>query len=570
MTVTSETAQRASIESCLRTVLAVETSAVRNSDLRERILSLEEKLASGRLRLAVLGQMKRGKSSFINALLGADVLPTGALPVTAIITEIKFGLAPEALIIYSTGGHSEKVELKALAEYITEAGNPGNKKQVASVELLYPAEFLRDGIILIDTPGIGSTHAHNTLTTESYLEKIDAGIVVLSVDPPVTEVESRFIKQLADEMPKLFFVINKIDIASNDEVGLVTQFLESELNRIEIHSPEIFLLSARQALQQKLRDGDIAAPGGIDRFEKRLETFRLDEKRHTLVRSVALDVLQVARTLRFAAAIGINAARMNADDLRRTKRALDSNLQQAASEVRETQFLLHQRTADLVAEVEKSLKAQVEASVPAVRQHLKKFAAEHPAASGDRFGKLLEDFLMDEVVEVFRQWRVRQDEALKVQLEIISERFVHQANAILERLEASAGALFAVPVEHVGVSCSLEMESRLRYQVERVFSSLDSALRLLPRFLQRPIVLRKTHKKIPLLLDMNAGRIRYDYLERLQACMARFERDLCAAIALVTDSLEAALEMSGDSAADRAASVGALDSVIRDCSHLTR
>ena len=70
-----------------------------------------------------------------------------------------------------------------LADYITESGNPGNKKQVASVELAYPSPFLESGIILIDTPGIGSTHAHNTRTTEGYLEQVDAGIVVLSVDP---------------------------------------------------------------------------------------------------------------------------------------------------------------------------------------------------------------------------------------------------------------------------------------------------------------------------------------------------------------------------------------------------
>ena len=71
--------QQYSIESALRTLLTNVDLVASNSRLREKILSLKRKLASDQLNLAVLGQMKRGKSSFINALLGADILPTGVL-----------------------------------------------------------------------------------------------------------------------------------------------------------------------------------------------------------------------------------------------------------------------------------------------------------------------------------------------------------------------------------------------------------------------------------------------------------------------------------------------------------
>jgi ribosome biogenesis GTPase A len=90
--------------------------------LREKLLSLERKLASNQFHLAVLGQMKRGKSSFINALLGAEVLPTGVLPVTAVITEIKYGPRPCATILRTTG-QREEVGISTLADYITEAGS---------------------------------------------------------------------------------------------------------------------------------------------------------------------------------------------------------------------------------------------------------------------------------------------------------------------------------------------------------------------------------------------------------------------------------------------------------------
>ena len=152
--------------------------------------------------------------------------------------------------MYARGGLRESVALNTLGDYITEDGNPGNKKQVGWVEIAYPSPFLEGGVVLIDTPGIGSTHAHNTLTTESYMEQIDAGIVVLSVDLPITEVESHFVRRIKLDIPKLFFILNKTDLASLDEISKITRFLEMELERLQIESPEIFALSARQALQE--------------------------------------------------------------------------------------------------------------------------------------------------------------------------------------------------------------------------------------------------------------------------------------------------------------------------------
>ena len=92
------------MESALHTLLTMEGCGAGNGGgLREKLLSLEKKLASNQLHLAVLGQMKRGKSSFINALLGAEILPTGVLPVTSVITEIRCGVAPEAVIVLAQG-----------------------------------------------------------------------------------------------------------------------------------------------------------------------------------------------------------------------------------------------------------------------------------------------------------------------------------------------------------------------------------------------------------------------------------------------------------------------------------
>jgi len=532
--------------------------------IESRLKSLKEKLAAGRLHLAFLGQMKRGKSSLINALLKADVLPTGVLPVTAMITEIRYGETPDVTIIYAAGGLREQAAISTLAEYISEAGNPGNRKQVASVEISYPSPFLKDGIVLIDTPGIGSTHAHNTETTESYLSQVDAGVVVLSVDPPITAVESRFIRDLQDEIPKLFFVLNKIDIITPAELAEMIQFVENELCRHTIPSPEIFPLSARE--DRNNQQTPCGTPSsGLSKFEQRLQTFLLNEKRQVLVRSVAGDALEIARSLRFAAAIRIRAAAMTADELKEKKKALDQLLTRTEDGIRELQVLLRQRSADLLAGVERDLSRHVEACVPEVRHHLKVFRDEHPKAAGRAFGALLEDWLMREVEAVFRKWKIQEDQTIQVQLDALSNHFLEMANEILSRLEHAASALFDIPVRHLKINCFLRAESHLYYRVERVFGSLDAFLLLLPPFLMRPIVLQRMLNNVPELLDMNAGRVRFDYLERLQKSITSFETELRNAIVIVADSLKAALAPSA-SEEQSSQTVQSLDASIKECS----
>lgn len=565
MAPTEQAAKSLSVEGILHTLLALDLTG-KSRAIQEKLVALEQKLSKGQLHLAVLGQMKRGKSSLINALLRAKVLPTGILPATAIITEMRYGNTPTATVVYTTGGMRESVTISALSDYITEVGNPGNKKQVASVEVTYPSLFLEGGIVLIDTPGIGSTHAHNTDTTERYLSEVDAGIVVLSVDPPVTELESKFIRDLRQEVPKLIFVLSKTDTASPAEVDEIIKFLATELDRLGIPSPEIFPLSAHR---------DLAANGqtenGLATFEQRLRTFLSQEKQQVLVHSVAMDLAEIARTLRFAASIGARAGAMSEEDLRNKKAALDRMIAEIEVDIRELRILLRQGSSDLLGGVEGDLTAHVQESVPKVQQHLGVFNSRYPRDTGRAFGALLEDFLMQEVEAVFTRWRIHEDEKIQKQMAMLSDRFVARANGILARLERFAGALFEIPVEHLIIRCPLRVESHLRFRVERIFYSLDSFLLFLPRFLLRPIIFRRTRGNVPLLLDTNAGRIRFDYLERLQASISKFEKDLIGTLETVASSLRSALEpQPKDGQQSETADLGILDSVLHDCATLLR
>lgn len=537
-------------------------------DIRILLTALSEKLKRDRFNLAILGQMKRGKSSFVNALLGAEILPTGILPLTSVITRVRYGSTPAAEIVYKSG-QSEAIELHALHEYITEAANPGNRKQVASAEVAYPSELLHKGIDLIDTPGIGSTYLHNTSTTEDYLNEIDAGIVVLSVDPPITEVELDFLRRIRQDIPKLLFVINKADIVSPDEVETVRRFLESEIrNRIGIEPPELFPFSARQALQEQ-KNLKAGKTSGLEPLAERLHRFASEERERTLLQSIAFDVLRIAETLRFTALVGERVQAMSGEELNERKHSLEAALSSCDQEFKDLRFLLRQDTASIVAKVEKELKDHVAAAIPAAHERLTTFKKAHPAETRQRLGKLLDQFLYNEVKAAFDGWCAKKDESVRTQLADLSSRFIERTNAVLERLQDAAGTLFEVPVTHIHFTSELTMESHLYYHTDPVFLfQLDKLIFVLPKFLLRRIVFRRMFSLIETELQRNSGRIRYDYVQRLEKSVATFEQELKAAVGIVAANLRRVLQPDLHEAQSGRETLAQLDLIIVQCSVL--
>ncbi|MGD0682372.1 MAG: dynamin family protein [Terracidiphilus sp.] len=554
----------------LRAIGALSALAQRNrtEDLYASLASLSEKLQKNRFNLAVLGQMKRGKSSVINAMLGAEILPTGILPLTSVITRVRYGTTPGAQIIYKSG-QCEPIGVGTLHEYITEAGNPGNRKQVASAEVTYPSQFLRMGVDLIDTPGIGSTHLHNTSTTEDYLTEVDAGIVVLSVDPPITAVEADFLRRIRLDVPRLLFVINKTDMATPAEVEAVLRFIESELrNHIGIKNPELFPLSARLTMKE-LREQASQKSSGIEQLTARLHYFASEEKEHTLLQSVALDMLRMADTLRLTALVGERARSMSGEALATRKRALEAALSGADQELNDLRHLLRQDTATIIARIESDLNDHAASAAPHIRSRLKAFRNEHSTETREQLGALLDQFMLNEVEAVFEDWRAQEDERVHLELAELSGRFVERTNAVLERLRGAAGTLFDVPVSRVTFASVLTVESRLYYFTDHVFQhQLDRLIFVLPKFLLRNIVFRRMLTYIDMELSRNAGRIRYDYLLRLEKSVATFEKEIKAAVAIVADNLRLVLSPRAESAEPARQVVAILDTIIAQCSGL--
>ena len=178
--------------------------------------ALEQRAAEGRFFVACVGQFKRGKSTLLNALLGEAVLPVGVVPVTAVVTVVRHGPVRRALVSLLDGGVVE-IAPEELADYVTEERNPGNQKRVSVVEVMLPGPILRGGLCLVDTPGIGSVFGGNTEATRAFVPHIDAALLVLGADPPISGDELALVEEVAKHVTLLICVLNKADRLSADE-----------------------------------------------------------------------------------------------------------------------------------------------------------------------------------------------------------------------------------------------------------------------------------------------------------------------------------------------------------------
>ena len=196
----------------------IETLTKEDADtIDDRLLSVKEHLLSNCFNLVILGQFKRGKTTLINSLIGKEILPSSVVPLTSVVTILKHSNEMNCHIFMQDGGE-KNVRLEELTDYITEKGNPKNIKDVRCARIQYPSPFLEKGMLLVDTPGVGSTFLHNTETTYEFLDHLDAALFLMSADVPISQVEKELLDTIKGSTQKIFFVLNKIDNLNPEEI----------------------------------------------------------------------------------------------------------------------------------------------------------------------------------------------------------------------------------------------------------------------------------------------------------------------------------------------------------------
>lgn len=185
-------------------------------ELRGALAMLLDRLENGAFEIGLFGRVSSGKSSLLNHLLGADVLPVGVTPVTAIPTRVTFGAKPQAVIEFAES-KPLVVELARLAEFSTEQHNPGNAQHVARIQAQLPARRLREGVTFVDTPGLGSLATAGAEETVAYLPRCDLGIVLIDAGSTLTHEDLTVVQALYQSGAKAMVVVSKADLLSPAE-----------------------------------------------------------------------------------------------------------------------------------------------------------------------------------------------------------------------------------------------------------------------------------------------------------------------------------------------------------------
>lgn len=234
----------------------------------EGLRQLGQKVDNDTFKIQIVGTFKNGKSTFINALLGEDILPTKAVPCTAVINEIKYGESKKAILNFrnplpktllsdipaATLAHMQahgmtnvppmEIDYDRISDYVTIPvdGDPDEislKSPYLSVELFYPSALLKEGVEIIDSPGLNENDERTAVTLE-YLDKADAIIFLLDATKACAKDEMDTIEDIL--VPKgfddMFFVVNRFDLIVAREQADIKRFVENKVK--EYTTNEIF------------------------------------------------------------------------------------------------------------------------------------------------------------------------------------------------------------------------------------------------------------------------------------------------------------------------------------------
>jgi GTP-binding protein EngB required for normal cell division len=219
------------------------------SALSGLLASARASLGQDEISVAVLGRFKAGKSSFLNHFIGRNLLPVGVVPVTAVVTEIRYGAREEARVHHHDGRDPE-VPLDQIGGYISEKENPENAKQVDLISVELPELRRFRGLKFVDTPGLESALSQNTQTSLDWLPNVGLALVAVSVDPPLSQSDIDLLKSLYQFTPKVAVLLTKADLLSTTELDEVVEYVRAQLAKSLPGIPQVFPYSTKPGFER--------------------------------------------------------------------------------------------------------------------------------------------------------------------------------------------------------------------------------------------------------------------------------------------------------------------------------
>jgi GTPase SAR1 family protein len=531
---------------------------------RESCLEWREKLKTNAFNLVVVGQFKRGKTCLINALLGAEILPVSVIPLTSIVTLLVYSETKGARVLFNSGKTTD-IPVESIFDYVTETGNPNNVKGVCEVTVLYPSPYLKDGVRLVDTPGVGSVYAHNTDVAYRFVPRSDAALFLLSVDQPVSSAEVDFLKDVREYAARIFFLLNKTDYLSGEEVGRSLSFAERTLE--EIMGPgniRIFPVSAKLGLRARQNGSqEELAASGLPPFTQALDRFLARDKGKVLLESVSGNLLKVLSRERLETELKLKSLATPVEQIRERIAAFESRKQQLVEQRASFDALFSSELQRIViheldrgiAEMKSRLTSEMSEQFDAFRESKKDLSLKE-------LNDTLERFVSDKIQEQLGAWRELEEERLSSSFDTVCGRFAAKVNAMTDSLLSFSSQLFSVPFETVEAESLQVSESSFHYKLRGDTVGLDmltdSLTQVVPAYIsgkwkfQRlrewairtadKMILNKRKRHMLEIIEMQAGRIRSDFFDRLNRSASRFRHRIIGNMDTVADSIAKAIE----------------------------
>jgi GTP-binding protein EngB required for normal cell division len=495
-----------------------------------------ERISGGRFYVACVGQFKRGKSTLLNALIGEFILPTGVVPVTSVVTVLRYG-AGRSACVYFKNGEQRVIPPESLAEYVSEDQNPENEKDVEAVEVFLPAKLLESGMCLVDTPGVGSVFAGGSRSTRAFVPQIDAALVVLGADPPISGEELALVEEVSSRIQTLIVLLNKADRLSEAERGEAARFTARVLeNRLGRSLDPILQVSATERLSGRgpKRDWDLL----VDRL--------VDLARHAgagLVKSAeerALGLL-AGRLLRgideqlSALRRPIEETERRLEALRTSTAELDQALEDlryllTAQQDRVSQSLTQERARFLPRAL-----GEARLELVAAGQALR----EKPAAKVDEAAM---EAARNIATRHLDRWLEEQQPLAEQHYRDAAQRFVDLTNGFLARFEAARESGLDQLPPTLAAESGFRVSGHLYYTELLHLTTSWWLPWLLDRLSPRSRALKRATEYLGRLLTSNSSRIQNDLIERVAESRRQLEAEIRSRLREALEVAERALE----------------------------
>ena len=525
-----------------------------DDSLLSRIGDQIQKLQANRFHLVVLGQFKRRKTTFINALLGEELLPVGVVPVTSVVTLVRYGTEKGCKVVFSDK-HRIQVRPAEVKEYVTEQGNPQNRKCVHYVEITHPADFLKDGIVLVDTPGIGSLYVHNTATIQDFIPNVDAAIVVLSADLPITQTEYEFLDEVATHVDKLFFVLNKIDLLTPAEAEDALSYTHEVLTeKMRDEQVSITPLSARNALQgETAGDMQMVEKSNLNLFKLTIDTFVRGEKQAVLVQRSRDRTHRLIAEALFAAELQLKAITTPLTNLQAKIEEFRGQIELMKAERENFSYLLQGQIAALNRWIEDQLDQFASYEITKLKDVLIDWTEHHSTLAAPEYQKEIRSIFASTLINDFDVWRKENDKFIVDKYEAIISTYTAKKNEFIHRVLQLSADLFHMQIQPFEALQPMEWKRTFHYKMEDepVFlqvNTLQVGAALLPRSVMHKRILGRTLSDLADRVTRHCGRLRYECEYSIQESFRSFHFDLNEKIDTVINqihnTLKTAKEMS--------------------------